>query len=233
MRFVTPIGAIAILSLPLFTFAQSNANVQVTVLPEPPLPVGDARKEPAPPWLVWKVFYNSLEFYERQSPTAVTSLLTERAALSDTEIDFVRAAGRQYLQQLASLDNAAIEEVRAKYQPNQPSIVMRSSPNASSSPRAPSQPAGLPARLPDGRRLADAVQADGSVQRLMRNREQAAQAHLQTLSRRLDSKKLAAIQALVDSEVAPKVHVVTSGRLVAGPTSIQSPVVPPPPVRGN
>lgn len=47
---------------------------------QPPLHA-QSESTPPPKWLVWRAFHDSLEFYEQESPEAVTQLLKDRIAL--------------------------------------------------------------------------------------------------------------------------------------------------------
>jgi hypothetical protein len=216
--------------------AQPPAQPTPMVSPEPPLPLGELTREPAPPWLAWRAFHGSLQFYGRQSPERIVELLDQRARLSKAEVDAVLEAGQIYLDRIQVIDDSTRAQLRARFRPTALSPgIPTSGARPSRFPNTPPPlfPVGIPARLPDGRKLSDVLESEGFIQRLDAQREQALRAHLQTLERALGSEKVNAVQALIASDVAPKVHVVTRASPPATAPSVRVPAEIQNALRGN
>ena len=180
--------------------------------PGPASPMGPRGPDiqPAPDWLTWRVFYSSLEFYGRQSPSHVQEILVERVGLSVGETDVLLAAGRDYLQQLSRLDDSAKAEIKARFQSKDGPMLPLPRPPPSV-PMGDSPPADLiRGQAPGGQELRQALVADGLIARVTNQRIALFAAHRDKLAQALVPAKLTALAELVRTEVAPGVKVVVA-----------------------
>ncbi len=53
--------------------------------------------EPTPPWLAWRVFHSSLEFYAQRSPADLNAWLAKQFGLSSTQAAGVLGAGKSFV----------------------------------------------------------------------------------------------------------------------------------------
>jgi hypothetical protein len=165
--------------------------------------------EVAPDWLVWRVYYDSLEFYDKQSPQGVQDLLTQQVGLTIDEAVVLRTAGSNYLRELAQIDDRARAEVKARFQsedgpnplPQPPPSVLRG--------KAPPPIDLIGSRAPAGKNLREALLADGLIARTENRRVATFRTHRTELARTLGPTKLAALEELIRTQVAPNVKVVS------------------------
>jgi hypothetical protein len=190
--------------------------------PQPSLPLGsrNAGLVQAPDWVVWREFYDSIEYYNRTAPSRVQELFAERAGLTSSESAAVLDAGYDYVQRLSLIDGDARTEVKSRFQakdvaPLPPGLVQR---------RADAQlpPDPMSRRTADGKDLREAVVADGLVARVEQRRAATLQAHREYLARTIGLQKLAALDRWIATDVAPNVKTVTSAAPVPPPPGAES-----------
>ena len=182
----------------------------------------------APDWLVWRVFHDSLDFYDQQSPAVVLDLLKERLDLSEAERSEFMTIGYSYLRQLDRIDEEARAEIVARYKTDTtPAILPPSVARPEEVLRA---GAGQIARTfvvgqtPDGHSIRDLLVTDGLVARIEARRQATLRLHLDTVRRAFGSDRLSKIETWVLSEVAPNVVFIPTG---AGPQPRVGGLTPP------
>lgn len=176
-----------------------------------PHPSQSAEAEMTAPksWLVWRVFHSSLVFYMQGSPAEVYSMLGERASLAESEVAILLDSGAEYLRALIIVDEAAANDVEAiRKRLGRPEDVLST---YRQSPAASIDDAGV-VRIDVGRLVRDALVAEGVVGRVSEEREAAYRRHRRYLAETLGESKLASLDRLVETSVAPNVRVFSAPR---------------------
>ena len=202
----------------------AQAPVTATMNPSQPLP------ERVPDWLVWRVFHDSLLFYHQQSPSVVGNLVEKRANIAEgAELDQFLTIGRNYLDDLSRIEAEARETVRTRYQssvtPLHPSQELLSRTSRHPGVNAVPPPGLISGRLNDGRKLYDALMADGLIAEVDHRRQATLETHLQALNLAVGPERLEKLTDWVRADVAPNV-------VVGGPPGdVPSSIIQTPPVR--
>jgi hypothetical protein len=185
--------------------------------PTPPLPVGPTpQDEPAPLWSAWRSMYSSFaEFERRGEPAYAASVLEQNAGLTPAEAAQVRAAGKQYLQQLDRVDADARRQISERFAPQRPDGRSFAPPPG----RDPAPPLVIdPTTLPDGKTLQEVLADEGFVSRLDSQKDALLRAHLDDLRRAIAAEKVDALERVVAQQIAPGVRRVTrAGPPIARP----------------
>ena len=172
----------------------------------PPLPLSnDPEYGPAPEWSVWGALYTFLESSSRNAIAPVETLLGERADLESYEANSVLTAGRDYLRQLAEIDQEARQEILTRFRPR-------------NAPPPPPVPGGGGPReaieLPHGTTLSQILEAEGFIQRLEERKQALLTAHRAQLEQLIGPIKLKRLEVYVETEIAPTMKEVTSATLI-------------------
>lgn len=199
---------------------QTQAVESFTEAVEPPLAVGEPSTEAAPEWAVWRAFYGSLDYYGQQSALAVQELLLERSGLTATEAGVVQGAGREYLSELALIDQQARTDISARF-------ARRSdSPSEAARPEIPAEVVArglIPARAADGRLVYDILAEEGFIENIEEQRRAAFRKHWNTLARTIGLGKLISLERFIETDVAANVRVATRGVPVPSSHSVIQP----------
>lgn len=181
-----------------------------------PLPPGITEAgAPVPDWLVWRAFHESMQFYSKQSPDAVKRVLTQKAGLTPEQADAVLQAGPGYLQEMDRVDAAAQIEVQQRYR-----SAARHAPSAAAIPRPAFRNGAVPpARLPveGSGNLRQAIEQDGVVARVNRQKADTLAAHRSALSAILGADGLAELESWLKTSVAPGVKIFDKATPVVAP----------------
>lgn len=170
-----------------------------------------------PEWMVWRAFYESLRFYQQQSPRLVAELLAEGAGLTAAEGAAVTSAGQQFLDGLARIDDEARKAIAARFQPRDrrfsPAEVAGSRSRGGAATPPPPSVADtatlIPDRTPDGRSVVETLAAEGIVTEIRDRQTAEFRAHWEALARTIGLAKLVALERLITTRVSPNVHVAT------------------------
>jgi len=182
----------------------------------PPLPIGNPVSSPAPEWLVWMTFYDSLEYYESKSPGSASRLLSQRAQLSQQTALALRASGQDYRAQLSRIDAETRRSIKARYLPDAVlTFPMRAPPTATDISKRPPDVAAVTTK--DGRDLHTALIADGVVSALESRKQDQLQQHRDRLLEIVGADALSKIEELLKKDVAPHVFVITRALPAAPP----------------
>lgn len=160
-----------------------------------------------PEWLSWRVFHDSLNFYERQAPGTVFALLKERIQVTELETSGFETAGEDFLQQLRAIDDEARAEIAERYGRGMPGRLPTSAtPEQLLRPNLPiRRPTLVPGRTLDGRGIREAVVADGLAARVEARKVSTVRSHVKNLERFLGTDRVRKIEQWIASEVTPKV----------------------------
>ena len=165
----------------------------------PPVPLTDGPPEhkPAPEWSAWKALYRSLDSLSRNSIAPVERL----RGLQSSEADAVLQAGYDYQQQLASIEDEAHSEIRARF----PLPV-----------NAPPLPAGVdPSRvihLPYGVTLREILEPEGFYERFDARKQSLLNSHREYLEQLIGPAQFKWLDNHVKTAIAPSIKVVTKAR---------------------
>jgi hypothetical protein len=185
----------------------------------------------APDWLVWRVFHDSLGFYDRQSPDIVEDLLNLRVGFTETERSSFMVAGHAYLRQLAAIDEQARAELAVRYDASvAPPGFHPSAAKAAELVRPGIQQAAprlVAGHAPDGRSIQEESQPGGIVPRVMAQREAAFRLHHDALLRSFGADRLTKLEEWIAAEVAPRVAAVPTAAGPPPPDGLRPPVTPP------
>lgn len=132
-------------------------------------------------------------------------MLAERAGLTEREATALLDAGGRYLRQLASVNESAESEIKARRDRLTPQELYA---QARARAVATSSDGTGTYRIDIAPVLRASLEADGVVTRIERQRGAAYAAHRETLRQALGAEKLAAIDVLVATEVAPNIVMV-------------------------
>ena len=181
-------------------------------------PVAPATNGAAPEWMVWRAFYESLRFYRQQSPRLVDEVLIEGAGLTPAETAAVTSAGQHYLDGLTRIDDDARREIAARFQspglsfsPSDllPTPAQQQGAANAAAPQRANAPPLTPGRTLDGRSIAETLTAEGFVANVEERQRLEFRTHWETLARTIGLAKLVALERIINTEVAPNVHVAT------------------------
>ena len=174
----------------------------LVVRPAPPLPIGPTpQSEPAPLSSVWQMMYRSFAESERRGDRAPFEYVFQAAGLTSAEAAQVRAAGREYLLQLDRIEADARRQIGERFGPSRP--------DGSTRPptRDPTPPLVIDgSRLPDGKTLQEVLADEGLIARIDAQKDAMLRAHLADLSRAIPAEKVAALQRIVEQQIAPGVE---------------------------
>lgn len=204
----------------LGSLAAQSALAQQAPLPQlgvpAPLPPGiTTAGATVPDWLVWQAFHASMRFYSRQSPEAVKRVLTQKAGLTPEQADTVLQAGPAYLQEMDRADKAAQIEVQQRYTSADLPV-----PAAAVIPRPAFRKGVIPPARPPielGGNLRQAMEQDGVIARVNRQKADTLAAHRSALSAALGADGLAAFENWLKTAVAPGVKVFDKATPIAAP----------------
>jgi hypothetical protein len=194
--------------------APITADVPLQVA-RPPIPLeARPRVVPAPEWAVWRAFHDSLEFYNRQGPERVQSLLVARAGLTDSEVESFQEAGQLYLATLSRIDTEVRSYVNSRFPTPTDAPALVDLPK-------PSRPFPVPAgrfAQTDVPSLSpyEVLLAEGYVALVERQKEQALIVHRTLLKNWMGPARLAQLEQWIGAEVAPSVKSVAAGQRLSG-----------------
>ncbi len=187
-------------------------------LPDPqelalsPLPLGTPKAVSAPDWMLWRAFHRRLEFYQRESPNKMHTMLAEHGGLAGSEAYVVDTAGSVYLDELALIEDQAREEISSRFTLDErlhgPFLAsMRSRFELA-------RPDMIPARTPDGRLVKEVLAAEGFFARLEERRKSVFRAHWESLAASIGLFKLVGLERFIEKDVTPSVRVATRAKRV-------------------
>jgi tetratricopeptide (TPR) repeat protein len=207
----------------LYAIVDDKVRTQPAIqfLPTPPVPIGDSpASEPAPEWMAWSHLYGNL-VGAQAVPASLAAALLERAGLDAGDAAAVRGVGENYLRELARVDDDFPREIADRYGPKP-----ETQPPASGVVQAPipimivsfgSSAVQIDRRALGGKTLQEALEADGVIARIDAQKDALLRAHFTALERTLGAAKLAALQRVVSSELAPNIQRSTRGVRVPPP----------------
>ena len=210
----------------LYTIVDDKVRTQpaLPLLPTPPVPLGDTPgSEPAPEWMAWSHLYSDLVGAERV-PQSLAAALLERAGLDERDAAAVRGAGDNYLRDLARVDDDLPREIADRYGPK-PEAQQPVSGGVVQAPiplmivRFGSSAVQIDRQALGGKTLQEALEADGVIARMDAQKDALLRAHFASLERTIGAAKLAALQDVVRSDVAPKILRSTRGVQVPAPAA--------------
>jgi tetratricopeptide (TPR) repeat protein len=187
-----------------------------TIVPRPPLPLGDTPAfEPEPEWGVWKALYENLG--AQGVRLALATSVLGHAGLDAGDTAALRGTGENYLRELARVDVDLRREIADRYSrpvevrdpvtgvvlPPSGQIILG---GTSTLPHVQIDPRAL-----GGKTLQEALEADGVIARVDAQKDALLQAHFGTLEHLIGAAKLAALQRVVRSELAPGMFRSTRG----------------------
>jgi hypothetical protein len=202
----------------LYTIVDDKVRTQSPILFQPtlPLPLGDTpASEPAPEWTAWSNLYTNLVRSQGVASSLAASLL-QRAGLDAGEVAAVRGVGESYLRELARVDDDLPREIADRYGPK-PEAQQPASAGPGQVP-APivvmgfgSSTVQIDRRALGGKTLQEALEADGVIARIDAQKDALLRAHFTGLERAIGAAKLAALQSVVRTDLAPNIRRVTGG----------------------
>lgn len=161
-------------------------------IPTPAVPQ-PALDGPPSEWAIWRRFHANLEVFGRSSPSYAQDTLVGRAGLTSDEAATVVAAGREYVEQLAAVDERARAEIAARFSvpfPFEPPLPLGADGVAR-------PPVLVPSQLPDGRSVQAVLAEEGFSARIDAEKQTVLTAHRERLAELLGTAKLAALEAVV------------------------------------
>jgi hypothetical protein len=202
----------------LYAIVDAKVRTQspLALAPRPPPPLGDTpTSEPEPEWGVWKVLYDNLQAQDVRLGLA-TSVL-ERAGLDTGDVAATHGAGNNYLRELARIDGDMLREIADRYsgpvEVRDPvtGVVLPPSGRMLVGGRAGVPAVEIDPRALGGKTLQEALEADGVIARYDAQKDALLQAHFGTLEHSIGAAKVAALQRVVRSELAPGMRRLTRG----------------------
>jgi hypothetical protein len=208
----------------LYAIVDDKVRTQSAILfqPTPPLPLGDTPASvPAPEWMVWSDLYSNL-VRAQGVPASLAAALLERAGLDPGDAAAVRGVGENYLRDLARVDEDLPREIADRYGPK-PETQPPASAGVFQAPipimvvRFGSSAVQIDRRALGGKTLQEALEADGVIARIDAQKDALLRAHFVGLERTLGAAKLAALQRVVSSDLAPNIQRSTRGVQIPRP----------------
>jgi hypothetical protein len=147
-----------------------------------------------PEWLAWKVFYQSLIFYQKQSPSLVDQMLHAKFGLNASETTAFWGAMKMFVTTIDAIDSRARSEAQLRFGTQIPL-------------RSKTKPTGT------GEPVKSFLQRarEGGLFDSVENEKRAAlSAHLAAIRNLITADEIAAMTAWVQGSVAPRITTVES-----------------------
>lgn len=149
----------------------------------------------APSWMTWRAFHASMVAYSESAPDDVKNLLVARTGLEPSAVDLLLSQGLAYLADLEQIDVNLRRDIDAR--------------RSTFSPRNPERRGNVssvqPKRIDVTQLVRESAQADGTMERVERDRQNALKAHLESLAKSLGYGALFQVSSFVGTQVAPNV----------------------------
>lgn len=149
--------------------------------------------DPAPPWLAWRTFHNSLVFYNQKSPDALTRMLSTKFGLSTDQATALMTAGQKYLSDTQQIELQTRDEIRRRYIPK-------------FSGKRLVKPTG-PAQTTRQRAI-----TDGLYDQMEKLHQNAVDSHLNSLKGKLTDAQISQIRTYVETTVVSSIKPVPVGQ---------------------
>ena len=176
--------------------------VAVSVVPQ----TGLAQAVSVPDWLAWKVFHQSLAFYEARSHAQVADMLASQFGLTGAETAMVSNVGQEFVAAMERIDSEAKAEVQARYGSVGPPVGLPRPTN-----RQEAGSSGAPMARQPAKTLLDKVRESGFYGQVEAEKRAALAAHLGELTGALGPAKMARIGEWVQTSVAPRIKTFNRG----------------------
>jgi hypothetical protein len=154
-------------------------------------------QEPVPNWLQWRVFHESLVFYDKQAPRQVRELLAKEFRLTTSvQAAALLSNGQVFIADIHRIDDEAKAEARKRYRDITEPLIVTKPPTATKL-----RPIG-PRRTILQRAREDGFSAtvDGKKQAALAN-------HLRAMATAIGQAQLDLMNNWVQTKVAPKISV--------------------------
>jgi hypothetical protein len=151
-----------------------------------------------PAWVAWRAFHDSLTFYNKRSATEVNKMLNAQFGLTSAQAAAFLNAGQTYVADIQRIDADTRTEVMRRYT------------HVLAGNRPPSSGARTPPTGPEKSILQRAIE-DGLYAQMEAKNQAALDSHLKTLKGALTAAQIVRIGNFVQTVVAPKISVDTSG----------------------
>lgn len=150
---------------------------------------------PAPLWLAWRIFHDSLAFYNQKSAAGVEKMLAAQFGMTNGQATAFLNAGQSYVVAIRQIDAQTRAAVKSRYMP----VLSGNKPPAGSA--IPTSPQSF---------LQLAIN-DGLYAQMEGLNQNALAAHLNALKGPLTDTQINQISAFVQANVLPKIHTVNVG----------------------
>ncbi len=210
----------------LYSIVDDKVRTQSAILlpARPPMSLGDTpASEPAPEWMAWSDFYSNLA-RAQGLPASLAAALLERVGLDAGEAAAVRGVGENYLRDVARVDDDLPREIADRYGPRPETQAPASGGIFQLPPQIMvvgfrSSVVQIDRRALGGRTLQEALEADGVIARIDAQKDALLRAHFTALERAIGAAKLAALQSLMRSDLAPNIQRSTRGVEIPRPVA--------------
>lgn len=152
-----------------------------------------------PNWLAWKVFYESLAFYQARAGGQVTETAASQFGLDAGEAATLSNAGQAFVAAIARIDAEARAGIEVRYGTIQPPANLPRPPNR--------QPPGPRIKREPGKTVLDMVRESGLYEQVQAKKNATLAAHVSQLTNAFGTVKMARLRAWVETTIASRIKV--------------------------